>query len=106
MYILCGLGKLYGPIIGAFAFFGLEEAIQSGVIFEPILAVLGVVGLDQYFPDLTRRWRLGVGIAFVLFVIFLPRGLVSVPAKVEPHVPDWLRPTRARASRTNGGNGQ
>jgi len=106
MVILGGLGTLYGPIIGAFAFFGLEEAIQSGVIFEPILAVLGVVGLDQYFPDLTRRWRLGVGIAFVLFVIFLPRGLVSVPAKVEPHVPDWLRPTRARASRTNGGNGQ
>jgi len=66
MVILGGMGTLFGPIIGAFAFFGLEEVFQH----------------------VTRRWRLFLGIVFVLFVIFLPRGLVSVPALLQERYPE------------------
>ncbi|ELY57290.1 inner-membrane translocator [Natronococcus amylolyticus DSM 10524] len=65
MVILGGMGTLYGPIIGAGAFFGLEQL------------------LTHY----TGRWRLVLGTIFVLFVIFLPRGLVSVPTMLAPYLP-------------------
>ncbi|WP_254863864.1 ABC transporter permease [Halovivax gelatinilyticus] len=64
MVLLGGMGTLYGPIIGAFAFYGLEEL----------------------FMDYTERWRLVLGITFILFVIFLPRGLVSLPEKLTPYL--------------------
>ncbi|ELZ08912.1 inner-membrane translocator [Halovivax asiaticus JCM 14624] len=60
MVLLGGMGTLFGPILGAFAFFGLEEA------------------LIEY----TDRWQLVLGTIFILFVIFLPRGLVSLPEKL------------------------
>ncbi|WP_306057547.1 ABC transporter permease [Natronococcus wangiae] len=64
MVILGGMGTLYGPIIGSAVFFGLEEVLTS----------------------FTGRWRLVLGTIFVLFVIFLPRGLVSLPARLAPHL--------------------
>ncbi|WP_440764086.1 ABC transporter permease [Natronorubrum sp. DTA7] len=64
MVILGGMGTLYGPIIGAGVFFGLEEILTG----------------------FTARWRLVLGTIFVLFVIFLPRGLVSLPAQLAPYV--------------------
>ncbi len=70
MVILGGMGTLYGPIIGAFAFFGLESVIT----------------------DFTRRWRLFLGLIFVLFVIFLPRGLISIPSQLAPYLPGGLGP--------------
>ncbi|MEF8757066.1 MAG: ABC transporter permease [Halobacteriales archaeon] len=57
MTILGGMGTLFGPMIGAGVFLGLEELI------------LGY----------TEQWRMVLGTIFVLFVIFVPRGLVSVP---------------------------
>ncbi|WP_265109820.1 ABC transporter permease [Halosolutus halophilus] len=78
MVILGGLGTLYGPIVGSAVFFGLEGVLT----------------------DFTSRWRLVLGTIFVLFVIFLPRGLVSLPAQVAPYVtggsgpgPDAAEPT-------------
>ncbi|AFZ72463.1 ABC transporter permease [Natronobacterium gregoryi] len=65
MVILGGMGTLYGPIVGSATFFGLEYVL-TGV---------------------TERWRLVLGSIFVLFVIFLPRGLVSVPELLAPHLP-------------------
>jgi len=65
MVVLGGMGTLYGPIIGSFVFFGLEDILTS----------------------YTARWRLVLGTVFVLFVIFLPRGLVSVPALLAPYLP-------------------
>ncbi|WP_049928397.1 ABC transporter permease [Halopiger goleimassiliensis] len=64
MVILGGMGTLYGPIIGSGVFFGLEELLTG----------------------FTERWRLVLGTIFVLFVIFLPRGLVSLPAQLAPYV--------------------
>ena len=65
MVILGGMGTLYGPLVGAFVFFGLEDLLTG----------------------YTARWRLVLGVLFVLFVIFLPRGLVSMPARVAPLLP-------------------
>ncbi len=98
MVVLGGLGTLFGPLIGAFVFFGLEEIIQDGVVFDSLRGLLTLVGLSgvaDTIPDFTRRWRLVLGTVFVLFVLFLPSGLVSVPAKLEPYLPDRFRPTRA-----------
>jgi branched-chain amino acid transport system permease protein len=58
--LLGGMGTLFGPMIGAVAFLGAEE-ILSGY---------------------TEQWRMIIGAIFVLFVIFVPRGLVSVPSLV------------------------
>lgn len=57
MTILGGMGTLYGPMIGAGVFIGFKDVLSSYV--------------DQ--------WRMILGIVFVLFVIFLPRGLISLP---------------------------
>jgi branched-chain amino acid transport system permease protein len=68
MLILGGLGKLYGGVVGAFAFVLLQEVFQS----------------------LTGRWQLPFGAAIILVVIFLPGGLGGVvdrlrrPAAREP----------------------
>ncbi|WP_255169629.1 ABC transporter permease [Natrononativus amylolyticus] len=64
MVILGGMGTLYGPMIGAGVFFGLEHLISG----------------------FTTRWRLPLGVLFVLFVLFLPRGFVSLPSKYRSFV--------------------
>lgn len=79
MVILGGMGTLYGPIIGAFTFFGLESFITG----------------------FTRRWRLFLGIIFVLFVIFLPRGLISVPSEFAPYLPGDFGPEPSAAPGTD-----
>ncbi|ELZ02476.1 ABC transporter permease [Natrialba asiatica] len=62
MVILGGMGTLYGPVIGSGIFFGLEELLTG----------------------FTDRWRLVLGTIFVLFVILLPGGLVSLPSRLAP----------------------
>ncbi|MFC4248359.1 ABC transporter permease [Natribaculum luteum] len=64
MVILGGMGTLYGPILGSFVFFGLEDVLT----------------------DFTARWRLVLGTVFILFVIFLPQGLVSLPSQLAPYL--------------------
>ncbi|MGM0718257.1 MAG: ABC transporter permease [Halobacteriota archaeon] len=91
MVILGGMGTLFGPLIGAFAFFGFERVIQSGVLFVPLEFGFGLIGAEESLPDFTRRWRLFLGTAFVLFVVFLPRGLISLPGRLAPHLPARFR---------------
>jgi len=59
--LLGGMGTLYGPMIGAGAFFGLKEALLAFDI---------------------EQWRGVLGVVFVLFVIYVPEGLVSVPSQL------------------------
>jgi len=59
MVVLGGTGTLYGPMIGAGVF----------------------VGFSDFLADFIESWRLLLGVLFVLFVLFLPRGLISIPAK-------------------------
>lgn len=58
MTVLGGMGTLYGPMIGAGVFIGFEDILSSYI--------------DQ--------WRLVLGLVFVLFVIFVPRGLITLPS--------------------------
>ena len=56
MLILGGLGRVYGGVVGAFAFVALQELYQS----------------------VTTHWQLLLGATIILLVIFLPGGLASV----------------------------
>jgi branched-chain amino acid transport system permease protein len=57
MMVLGGMGTLYGPIVGAIAFVFLRN------------------GLSIYVD----HWEFVAGSIFILAVIFMPRGLVSLP---------------------------
>ena len=64
MIILGGLGHLRGALIGAFAFALLQEFFKSEAIFGAF----------------AKHWHLGLGLAIILSVALLPRGLVGLPA--------------------------
>ncbi len=61
MVILGGMGTLYGPLAGAFAF----------------------VLMQEYFSDLTKHWQLLMGGLIVLLVLFLPGGLASLAQRLK-----------------------
>ena len=56
MNLFGGMGTLYGPIIGAFVFLFSKDLISS----------------------YTEHWRLILGVIFVGFVIYSPRGIVGL----------------------------
>jgi branched-chain amino acid transport system permease protein len=60
MTILGGMGTLFGPMIGAGVFRGGEELLSG----------------------YTEQWQAVLGLFFVVFVIYAPEGLVSLPAKL------------------------
>lgn len=66
MIILGGLGHLRGALIGAFAFALLQEFFKSEAVFGAF----------------AKHWHLGLGLAIMSSVVFLPRGLVGVPGQV------------------------
>ncbi|MCC6473416.1 MAG: branched-chain amino acid ABC transporter permease [Burkholderiales bacterium] len=59
MLLLGGMGRLYGAVIGAFAFILVQELFS----------------LEALFGDFARRWQLSMGVFIVLVVLLLPRGL-------------------------------
>ena len=61
MSVLGGTGTLYGPMLGAAVFEIFSEELSS----------------------LIPWWRLLLGVFFVLVVLFLPKGIVSLPTKVQ-----------------------
>lgn len=62
MGILGGLGSLRGAVIGAFAFTLLEELFKS----------------EAVFGSFAKHWHLGLGLAIIVSVALLPRGLVTL----------------------------
>lgn len=58
--VLGGMGTLYGPLLGAAVF----------------------VGLDTQLSRFITHWEFILGTIFILFVIFAPRGLVSLPNRI------------------------
>ena len=84
MTLLGGMGTLYGPMIGAGAFLGLKEVLLVGGE-----TIGGPVG------HLLEQWQGILGTIFVVFVIYVPEGLVSLP--------DTLR---ARFATGGGGGGE
>ncbi|MDH5206426.1 MAG: branched-chain amino acid ABC transporter permease, partial [Hylemonella sp.] len=63
---LGGLGHLRGALIGAFAFALLQEFFMS----------------EAVFGGFAKHWHLGLGLAIIASVVFLPRGLVGIPAQL------------------------
>jgi len=56
MVILGGMGTLFGPILGAFAF----------------------EGLHHWFASLTPHWELPMGVVVICMVLLLPRGIAGL----------------------------
>jgi branched-chain amino acid transport system permease protein len=61
MAVLGGTGTLYGPMLGAGVFVIVKEQLSSVLPW----------------------WRLLLGTLFVLVVLFLPQGLISLPGKID-----------------------
>ena len=65
MEILGGMGTLYGPVIGAFAFVLMQEVLSNQVWFGPI----------------AKHWQLGMGAFIILVALYLPDGLAGMFAR-------------------------
>lgn len=65
MIILGGLGHMRGALLGAFAFALLQELFQS----------------EAVFGSFAKHWHLGLGLAIMACVAFMPHGLVALPAQ-------------------------
>jgi len=66
MIILGGLGKWRGAVLGAFAFVLLQEFFKN----------------DAVFGEFAKRWQLLLGFTIIAFVLFLPNGLIGLPARL------------------------
>jgi len=84
MTLLGGMGTLYGPMLGAGAFLGSKEVLMVAGESVP-----GPVG------ELLSQWQGILGLIFVVFVVYVPEGLVSLPATL-----------RARFAPGGGGGGE
>lgn len=62
MLILGGMGRLYGAVIGAFAFVLVQEFFSY----------------QDIFGEYAKRWQLALGSFIVLVVLLLPRGLADL----------------------------
>ena len=41
---------------------------------------------EAVFGDFAKHWHLGLGLAIIASVAFLPRGLVDLPAQLRKHL--------------------
>lgn len=65
MVILGGMGTLYGPVLGAFAFVLLQEAFSN----------------QAWFGPLAKHWQLAMGVFVILVALYLPQGLAGLMQK-------------------------
>ena len=99
VFVLCSLiasigGVLYVPQVGIInpSEMGTEKSLEAvvwvavggrGTLIGPILGAFGVNALKSWatraYPDL---WLIFLGVLFVLVTVFMPRGLVGVPAQL------------------------
>ena len=66
MIILGGIGQLRGAVLGAFAFTLLQELFQAQAVFG----------------SFAKHWQLSLGLAIIVSVALLPRGLVGIPGQI------------------------
>ena len=83
MIILGGIGHLRGALIGAFAFALLQEFFKSEAIFGAF----------------AKHWLLGMGLAIIVSVALLPRGLVGLPAQMRERLQRRLPVARGDPAR-------
>ncbi len=65
MVILGGMGTLYGPVIGAFAFVLLQEVLSN----------------QTWFGPWAKHWQLAMGVFIMLVALYLPQGLAGLLQK-------------------------
>ena len=65
MVILGGMGTLYGPVIGAFAFVLLQEVLSN----------------QAWFGPWAKHWQLAMGVFIMLVALYLPQGLAGLLQK-------------------------
>jgi branched-chain amino acid transport system permease protein len=82
MTILGGMGTLYGPMLGAGVFFGAKEVLLA----------------------YTEQWQGVLGVLFVFFVIFAPRGLVSLPDVIAARFDSYRGGGGITPAETTGGS--
>jgi branched-chain amino acid transport system permease protein len=68
MVIMGGVGRQYGPLLGAFVLLGFEE----------FLANYKLAWLASLVPNYQQHALLGVGVLLLLIVLFAPKGLASL----------------------------
>jgi branched-chain amino acid transport system permease protein len=66
MLILGGLGSLRGAMLGALVFVALKELFQS----------------EALFGAYAKHWQLSLGLAIIVLVATMPRGLMGIAAQV------------------------
>jgi branched-chain amino acid transport system permease protein len=71
MVILGGIGHLRGAVIGAAAFTLLKELFSTHALVGP----------------LADHWQLTLGVTIILFVAFLPKGLIGLGARLRGRRP-------------------
>ncbi len=62
MVILGGMGTLFGPVIGAFAFVLMQETLSN----------------QSWFGPVAKHWQLAMGIFVILVALYLPQGLAGL----------------------------
>jgi len=65
MVILGGMGTLYGPVVGAFAFVLLQEVLSN----------------QAWFGIAAKHWQLALGIFIMLVALYMPQGLAGLAQK-------------------------
>jgi branched-chain amino acid transport system permease protein len=97
MVVLGGVGTLFGPILGALLYAGLEEALKTASLVGPFVA---------------DHWSLYLGAILIAAVLAAPRGLAQLFAReaaAEPVAPSEAKaivlkrqPERAKALQVEG----
>ena len=89
MVILGGMGTLYGPVIGAFAFVLLREVLSN----------------QAWFGSWATHWQLALGLFIMAVALFLPQGLAGLAepdgrrsrSRRKPKMSDALRASAGEA---------
>jgi branched-chain amino acid transport system permease protein len=82
MVVLGGTGTLFGPILGAVVFTGLEEVLKSADLVGP----------------LAQHWSLALGVILVALVLAAPRGMAGLFARSVAEPPEGAATARPEAA--------
>jgi branched-chain amino acid transport system permease protein len=69
MVILGGMGRLHGPVLGAFGYVLLQELFSAPALLGPY----------------AKHWQLGMGSVIILIVLLLPHGISGLLNSVACH---------------------
>ena len=50
----------------------------SGTLIGPVLGAAFMIAFQSFVSSYTDRWQSIVGVAFILFVIFMPKGFMGL----------------------------